>query len=105
MTTRSTGNTHREVLQQPGQHQSTGGVAPIEPELLAVKDAARFLSLSERSIDDLVAVGELHPIRVPGMRRKAFRTSDLRAAVRRWAVASGAAADDSETPSADRLGQ
>lgn len=60
----------------------------VEPELLSRADAARFLSLSLRSIDDLIRRHELQPIRVPGMRRFAFRVQDLRAAVSRWATLS-----------------
>jgi len=56
----------------------------VEPALLSRTNAARFLALSLRSFDELVRRHEVRPVRVPGMRRCAFRVEDLRAAVARW---------------------
>lgn len=42
--------------------------AEIEPMLLRIRDAAAMLSVSERSIWQLVRAGELPAIHPPGMR-------------------------------------
>jgi len=66
----------------------------LEPALLTRGEAARFLALSERSIDELCRRGELRPIRIPGLRRVAFAVDDLRALVVKWRAQPGPDIDD-----------
>ena len=63
---------------------SQGRTVAIEPALLTRAEAAKFLALSPRSIDELTRRGELHPIRIPGLRRVAFAVEDLRRLVTAW---------------------
>ena len=63
---------------------SQGRTVAIEPALLTRAEAAKFLALSPRSLDELSRRGDLHPIRIPGLRRVAFSVEDLRQLVRAW---------------------
>jgi excisionase family DNA binding protein len=57
-------------------------VAPLAPRLLDVEGAARYLSLADDTIRDLVARGVLRRVRLPGpgesdLRRVLFDVRDL----------------------------
>ena len=56
----------------------------IEPRLLTKEDAANYLSISPRLLDDLVRRGDIRAVRLPGIRRIAFDTQELGAMVDRW---------------------
>ncbi len=48
--------------------------APLGPRLLAKVDAGRYLGVSPRTIDNLVASGKLVPVRLLNRRWTAFRS-------------------------------
>jgi len=56
----------------------------IEPMLLRIRDAAAMLSVSERSIWQLVRAGELPAIHPPGMRAIRIARHDVENLVDRW---------------------
>ncbi len=62
----------------------SNAVVGVEPALLGRADAARFLALSLRSLDELARRGDITAVRVPGMRRCAFAVDELRAVAARW---------------------
>lgn len=53
-------------------------------ELLPVPEAARFLSVSVRTIYRLAAQGMIPVVRVPGARQLFFDVADLRARILSW---------------------
>lgn len=55
-----------------------------QPVLLRIRDAAAMLSVSERSIWQLIRAGELHAIHLPGMRAIRIARDDVENLVRRW---------------------
>lgn len=57
--------------------------------LLAVRDVARTLNVSERTVETLIAMGELRPLWVKGQRR--FHPDTVDAYVRSSSTPSGAA--------------
>jgi len=56
----------------------------IKPVLLRIRDAAAMLSVSERSIWELVRAGELPAIHPPGMRAIRIARHDVENLVERW---------------------
>lgn len=74
---------------------------PVAPLLVSKADAARMLSLSERSIDLLVAGGELRRVRFGSARGVRFRVSEIEALIERRT--EGADAEDRQ--SRDRCGR
>jgi excisionase family DNA binding protein len=51
-------------------------VSPPPPRLLSIRDTAMMLSLSQRTVWKLIAIGELpQPLRIGGARR--FRVEDV----------------------------
>lgn len=58
--------------------------ATVMPALLHEREAAHFLSVSPSVIRMLVTRGEIVPVRIPGFRRIAYATDDLRALVAKW---------------------
>jgi excisionase family DNA binding protein len=58
--------------------------ADVEPMLLRIRDAAAMLSVSERSIWQLVRAGELPAIHPPGMRAIRIARHDVENLVERW---------------------
>ena len=56
----------------------------IKPVLLRIRDAAAMLSVSERSIWQLVRAGELPAIHPPGMRAIRIARHDVENLVERW---------------------
>jgi len=56
----------------------------IKPVLLRIRDAAARLSVSERSIWELVRAGELPAIHPPGMRAIRIARHDVENLVERW---------------------
>jgi excisionase family DNA binding protein len=48
------------------------------------EDAANYLSISPRTLYELVQRGDIAPVRIPGVRRVAFDTGELKAVVDRW---------------------
>jgi hypothetical protein len=65
--------------------EARGGISfSIRPRLLTRQDAATYLSISPRLFDEIVARGDITPIKVPGARRKAFELPDLDRLVDAW---------------------
>ena len=56
----------------------------VEPVLLRIRDAAAMLSVSERSIWQLVRAGDLPAIHPPGMRAIRILRHDVENLVERW---------------------
>jgi excisionase family DNA binding protein len=56
----------------------------MEPVLLRIRDAASVLSISERSVWQLVRSGELPAIHPPGMRAIRIARHDVENLVERW---------------------
>ena len=56
----------------------------IEPHLVNKENAAHYLSISTRLLDELVRSGEIRPIRVASVRRLAFDVSELKVLVQTW---------------------
>lgn len=46
-------------------------------KLLGIKEAANYLSVSERSIKRMLAADEVPTVQLPGIRRVLFRPEDL----------------------------
>lgn len=61
-------------------------VAPIECLLVTARHAARLLSISERSVYNLIERGDLKPIKIGGSTR--FDLDDLRAFARKGSPAA-----------------
>ena len=55
--------------------------ATCPARLLAVKASAVYLGVCVRTIWNLVDLGHLHPVRLPGLRRVAFDIHELEALV------------------------
>jgi excisionase family DNA binding protein len=55
-----------------------------EPVLLRIRDAAAMLSVSERSIWQLIRAGQLRAIHPPGMRAIRIARRDVESLVERW---------------------
>jgi excisionase family DNA binding protein len=55
-----------------------------QPVLLRIRDAAAMLSVSERSIWQLIRAGELPAIHPPGMRAIRIARHDVENLVERW---------------------
>jgi excisionase family DNA binding protein len=55
-----------------------------QPVLLRIRDAAAMLSVSERSIWQLIRAGELRAIHPPGMRAIRIARRDVENLVERW---------------------
>lgn len=55
-----------------------------QPVLLRIRDAAAMLSVSERSIWQLIRAGELRAIHPPGMRAVRIGRDDVENLVERW---------------------
>jgi excisionase family DNA binding protein len=55
-----------------------------EPVLLRIRDAAAMLSMSERSIWQLIRAGQLRAIHPPGMRAIRIGRRDVENRVERW---------------------
>ncbi len=62
----------------------------LEPVQLNQRDAAAFLSISPRLLDQLVRERKILPIRIPGVRRVAFRVDELRVIAESWRAARDA---------------
>jgi excisionase family DNA binding protein len=58
--------------------------AETEPVLLRIRDAAAMLSVSERSIWQLIRSGQLRAIHPPGMRAIRIARQDVENLVHRW---------------------
>jgi hypothetical protein len=58
--------------------------SPLEPALVNETRAADFLSLSPRAFRELVDRGVIQQVRIPGLRRVAYDTQELRSTARRW---------------------
>ena len=56
----------------------------IEPMLLRIRDAAAMLSVSERSVWQLLRAGEPRAIHPPGMRAIRIARADVEKLVERW---------------------
>jgi hypothetical protein len=56
----------------------------IEPELVSERTAAAILSLSPSGFAAVVRRGDIVPVPIPGMRRKAFALDEVRGLARRW---------------------
>jgi excisionase family DNA binding protein len=56
----------------------------VQPVLLRIRDAAAMLSISERSVWQLVRSGELPAIHPPGMRAIRIAREDVEKLIERW---------------------
>jgi excisionase family DNA binding protein len=56
----------------------------VQPVLLRIRDAAAMLSISERSVWQLVRSGELPAIHPPGMRAIRIAREDVEKLIDRW---------------------
>ncbi len=59
-------------------------VPVVEPMLLRIRDAAAMLSVSERTVWQLLRAGELRAIRLPRMRAVRIARHDVENLVERW---------------------
>lgn len=67
-----------------GESSARAAVVAIEPAFLRARDAAEFLALSPRLLDELVREGVIVPVQVPGRRRVVFAVEDLRRVAASW---------------------
>lgn len=68
------------------------GRPALPPPLLTQAQVAEWLSVSERTVDNLVAAGELIPLRVtPGGRGRRFERKTVQAFIRRSASGTASA--------------
>ena len=67
-----------------------------EPDvrLFSLSEGARFLGLTVRTIQNLIARGTLHPVRIQGLRRTLLDRSDLERLVE-----AGRSPEGGDTPS------
>ena len=56
----------------------------VQPVLLRIRDTATMLSISERSVRQLVRSGDLPAIRPPGMRAIRIAREDVEKLIARW---------------------
>jgi len=56
----------------------------VQPVLLRIRDAAAMLSISERSVWQLVRSGDLPAIHPPGMRAIRIAREDVEKLIARW---------------------
>ncbi len=56
----------------------------LQPVLLRIRDAAAMLSISERSVWQLVRSGDLPTIHPPGMRAVRIAREDVEKLIARW---------------------
>lgn len=56
----------------------------VSPRGLLRTEAARYVGVSPRTFDALVAKGEFKPIPVPGHRRSIYDVGDLDSGIERW---------------------
>ena len=56
----------------------------VQPVLLRIRDAAAMLSISERSVWQLVRSGDLPAIHPPGMRAIRIAREDVEKLIDRW---------------------
>lgn len=66
------------------QHTNSTNKVAVEPELVNEPSGAALLSVSPRSFRHLIARGDVRPVQIPGMRRKAYVVSELRALAQSW---------------------
>jgi hypothetical protein len=58
----------------------------MEPVHLGHEDAAAFLAISPRLLDQFVRERTISPIRIPGVRRIVYLVRELRELSERWAA-------------------
>lgn len=61
-----------EVLVSGETKKRTSTRPPVEPRGLTKKEAAKYLGLSESSLEKIVSKGRLRPIKYPGIQRYFF---------------------------------